>query len=276
MSGPPADILARILARKSEEVAQRKAAVPAADLRARVAGAPPCAGFRRALTAAIHAGRPAVIAEIKRASPSRGVLRPDFDCGAIARSFRGGGATCLSVLTDIDFFQGRDDYLQVAGAATALPVLRKDFIVDPWQVLESRALGADCILLIVAALTDRLLRECMDMAVELGIDVLVEVHDREELERALMLRTPLIGINNRDLRTFETRLETTLGLLVDIPKDRLVVTESGIHTRADVARMRAAGVGAFLVGEAFMRAADPGARLTELFFPEGTPHLPLS
>ena len=265
MSGP-ADILARILARKAEEVAGRKADMPLAGMRRRAADAPTCAGFHRALERSIQQGRTAVIAEIKKASPSQGVIRPGFDCAAIARSYRDGGATCLSVLTDVDFFQGRDAYLQVAGKESGLPVLRKDFIIDPWQVFESRALGADCILLIIAALTDSALCECRDAAHEAGLDILVEVHDREELERALVLRTPLIGINNRDLRSFETRLETTLGLLADIPKDRLVVTESGIHTRADVERMRSKDVHAFLVGEACMRAPDPGGKLKELFF----------
>lgn len=265
MSGK-ADILARILARKHGEVAERQARVSLAAMRKRAMATPPGAGFHRALEMTIHAGRPAVIAEIKRASPSQGVIRPDFDCGAIARSYRDAGAACLSVLTDVDFFQGRDEYLQLARQESGLPVLRKDFIVDPWQVYEARALGADCILLIIAALGDAMLRECADAAREASLDVLVEVHDREELERALVLRTPLIGINNRDLRTFDTRLETTLGLLADIPADRLVITESGIHARADVERMRAAGVQAFLVGETFMRAPDPGARLEELFF----------
>ncbi len=265
MSGP-ADILARILARKAVEVAGRKAATPLATLRRRIADAAPCAGFYPALQNAVQQGRAAVIAEIKQASPSQGVIRPGFDCAAIARSYRDGGATCLSVLTDMDFFQGHDEYLLVARRESGLPVLRKDFIIDPWQVFESRALGADCILLIIAALTDSVLRECRDAARETGLDVLAEVHDREELERAILLRTPLIGINNRDLRSFETRLETTLGLLVDIPRDRLVVTESGIHSRADVERMRSNNVHAFLVGEACMRAPDPGTKLKELFF----------
>ena len=265
MSGP-ADILAQILARKAEEVAERKAATPLAAIRKRAAESAPGAGFHLALQRAIQQGRAAVIAEIKKASPSQGVIRPRFDCAPIARSYRDGGATCLSVLTDVDFFQGRDTYLREASTESALPVLRKDFIIDPWQVFESRALGADCILLIVAALTDSMLRECRDAAGETALDILVEVHDREELERALLLRTPLIGINNRDLRSFETRLETTLGLLVDIPRDRLVVTESGIHTRADVERMRSHHVHAFLVGEACMRAPDPGAKLKDLFF----------
>ena len=261
-----ADILTRILARKAEEVATRKAATPLATIRRRAADAAPCAGFQLALARAVHEGRAAVIAEIKQASPSQGVIRPGFDCAAIARSYRDGGATCLSVLTDVDFFQGRDEYLLEAKQESGLPVLRKDFIIDPWQVFESRALGADCILLIIAALTDNMLRECRDAAQETGLDILVEVHDREELERALVLRTPLIGINNRDLRTFDTRIETTLGLLVDIPVGRLVVTESGIHSRADVERMRRKNVHAFLVGEACMRAPDPGTKLKELFF----------
>ncbi|MBI1733084.1 MAG: indole-3-glycerol phosphate synthase TrpC [Gammaproteobacteria bacterium] len=265
MAGKP-DILAKILARKTGEVAARKAAVPLAAMRRRAADSDPAAGFHMALERTVQQGHAAVIAEIKRASPSQGVIRQDFDCAAIARSCRDGGAVCLSVLTDTDFFQGRDEYLALAKSATGLPVLRKDFIIHPWQVYESRALGADCILLIVAALTDGLLHECVEAAREAGVDVLVEVHDREELERALVLRTPLLGINNRNLRTFETRLETTLGLLVDIPKDRLIVTESGIHTRDDVRRMRSHDVHAFLVGEAFMRAPDPGARLKELFF----------
>ena len=260
-----ADILARILARKAEEVAARKSADSLVPIRQRAADAAPCAGFHLALERAIDQGHAAVIAEIKKASPSQGVIRPGFDCAAIARSYRDGGATCLSVLTDVDFFQGRDEYLRQAGSESGLPVLRKDFIIDPWQVFESRALGADCILLIIAALTDSVLRECVDAAREVGLDILVEVHDREELERALVLRTPLIGINNRDLRSFATRLETTLGLLVDIPKDRLVVTESGIRTRADVERMRGNHVHAFLVGEACMRAPEPGTKLKELF-----------
>jgi len=261
-----ADILTRILARKAEEVAARKSATSLATIRHRAMEAAPCTGFHPALAHAVHEGRAAVIAEIKQASPSRGVIRPGFDCAAIARSYRDGGATCLSVLTDADFFQGRDENLLEAKQVSVLPVLRKDFIIDPWQVFESRALGADCILLIIAALTDNLLRECRDAAHETGLDILVEVHDREELERALALRTPLIGINNRDLRTFDTRLETTLDLLADIPVDRLVVTESGIGSRADVERMRNRNVHAFLVGETFMRAPDPGARLKELFF----------
>jgi len=259
------DILKKILARKAEEVAERKARLSGAALEDRIATAPPVRGFVAALEARIAAGGAAVIAEIKKASPSKGVLREDFRPAEIARSYEQGGAACLSVLTDVDFFQGSDEYLQEARAACGLPVLRKDFMIDPWQVREARAIGADCILLIVAALEDGQMRELAEGAAELGMDVLVEVHDMAELERALALPCRMIGINNRDLRTFEVSLDTTLGLLADIPADRLVVTESGIHTPEDVARMRAAGVHAFLVGEAFMRADDPGARLAELF-----------
>jgi indole-3-glycerol phosphate synthase len=259
------DILKQILDRKREEVAERQAARPLAELRQAAADAPAPRGFHRAVARAIEAGRPAVIAEIKKASPSRGILREDFDAAAIARSYAAAGATCLSVLTDVDFFQGSDACLVEARAACELPVLRKDFILDPWQVVESRAIGADCVLLIVSALTDPQLRELADAAAELGMDVLVEVHDREELERGLMLRTPLIGINNRDLHTFETGIETTLRLMVDVFPDRTVITESGIHSREDVEELRRNNVHAFLVGEAFMQAADPGAKLEELF-----------
>ena len=259
------DILVRILERKREEVAERSARVPVSELEARIASATPVRGFRQALEARIADGQPGVIAEIKKASPSRGVLREDFDPEAIARSYARHGAACLSVLTDIDFFQGADDYLAQAREASGLPVLRKDFTLDPYQVQEARAIGADCILLIAAALSDAQMEELAAAAHELGMDVLLEVHDREELERALRLPVRLIGINNRNLRTFEVSLETTLDLLPEIPGDRLVVTESGILEPADVRRMRDAGVHAFLVGEAFMRAPDPGARLAELF-----------
>ncbi|WP_297527065.1 indole-3-glycerol phosphate synthase TrpC [Thiohalobacter sp.] len=261
------DILERILARKREEIAGRSARLPEAALRERLRDAPPPRGFVTALETRVHAGQPAVIAEIKKASPSKGVLREDFRPADIARSYEAGGAACLSVLTDEDFFQGRDAYLQQAREACSLPVLRKDFMLDPWQVLEARMIGADCILLIVAALDDAQLRTLTDLAHELGMDVLVEVHDAAELERALALPARLVGINNRDLRSFEVSLDTTLDLLDRIPADRLVVTESGIHTPADVARMRAADVNAFLVGEAFMRAEDPGSELRRLFFP---------
>ena len=259
------DILVRILARKREEVAERSARVPVSELEARIASATPVRGFRQALEARIADGQPGVIAEIKKASPSRGVLREDFDPEAIARSYARHGAACLSVLTDIDFFQGADTYLAQAREASGLPVLRKDFTLDPYQVQEARAIGADCILLIAAALSDAQMEELAAAAHELGMDVLLEVHDREELERGLHLPVRLIGINNRNLRTFEVSLETTLDLLPEIPGDRLVVTESGILEPADVRRMRDAGVHAFLVGEAFMRAPDPGVRLAELF-----------
>ena len=259
------DILQRILARKTEEVAERSASLPLSELSARVAAAPAPRGFRAALQARMAAGAAAVIAEVKKASPSKGVMRADFDPAAIARSYAQGGAACLSVLTDADFFQGADAYLRQARAACALPVLRKDFVIDAWQVHEARALGADCILLIVAALDDEQLADFSTLAHKLGMDVLVEAHDAAELERALATPAGLIGINNRNLRTFETSLDTTLALRARVPADRLLVTESGIHAPADVARMRAAGVHAFLVGEAFMRAADPGTELRRLF-----------
>jgi len=259
------DILGRILARKHEEVATRSARVPLAVLETRIAQAPPLRGFATALAAKIEAGLPAVIAEVKKASPSKGVIRPQFDPAAIARSYEAGGAASLSVLTDVDFFQGDDAYLQQARAACTLPVLRKDFVVDPYQVLEARAIGADCILLIVAALGDATMVELALLAAELDLDVLVEVHDEEELERALAIPAPLIGVNNRDLRTFETSIETTLRLAPSIPYDRVLVTESGIRSPEDVARLRAEGIEAFLVGETFMRAADPGAALAKLF-----------
>lgn len=259
------DILKKILRRKAEEVSERSALLSMRELSQRVEGADPARGFVEAIQRKIAQGQAAVIAEIKKASPSKGLLRPDFHPAEIAVSYERAGAACLSVLTDVDFFQGADAYLQQARAASALPVLRKDFTVDPWQVYESRALNADCILLIVAALDDTQLADLAGLAQHLGMDVLVEVHDAGELERALTLHTPLIGINNRNLRTFETRLETTLELLVRIPADRIVITESGIHAAADVARLRDSGVHAFLVGEAFMRANDPGAKLAELF-----------
>ena len=261
------DILQRILARKHEEIAARSAQLPRALLETRIAQAPPLRGFADAIATKIGAGLPAVIAEAKKASPSKGVIRPDFDPAAIARSYEAGGAACLSVLTDVDFFQGDDAYLQQARAACALPVLRKDFVVDPYQVLEARALGADCILLIVAALDDRRMAELAMLAADLGMDVLVEVHDIDELERALQIPARLLGINNRNLRTFEVSLETTLTLRDAVPRDRILVTESGISAPADVQRMRAAGVDAFLVGETFMRDPDPGAALQRLFFP---------
>jgi len=259
------DILNKILERKREEIAERRARTSIEDLEGFVPASPAVRPFLAALEARIHAGRAAVIAEIKKASPSKGLLREDFDPEAIARSYEAGGAACLSVLTDRDFFQGSEAYLEDARAACALPVLRKDFTIDPYQVYEARVMGADCVLLIVSALDDGQLRDLLSLTHELGMNALIETHDRDELDRALRLDARLIGINNRSLRTFETRLETTLGLLDSIPEDRLVVTESGIHTRDDVTRMRESGVHSFLVGEAFMRAADPGTRLAELF-----------
>ncbi|MDE2270579.1 MAG: indole-3-glycerol phosphate synthase TrpC [Xanthomonadaceae bacterium] len=262
------DILQRILARKREEVAERKERVPLASLRARGEDMPPARGFAIALRARMEQGRAAVIAEVKKASPSKGLIRADFDPAAIARGYEAGGAACLSVLTDVDFFQGSDAYLRDARAACALPVLRKDFTIDAYQVREARAIGADAILLIAAALDDAMLANLHALAIECGLDVLVEVHDALDLRRALPLPEPartLVGINNRDLRTFETRIETTLSLKDAVPSGRLLVTESGIATRADVARLRGAGINAFLVGETFMRADDPGAELRRLF-----------
>jgi len=259
------DILERILATKRLEVAQAQAARPLATLRRDAEQRGDQRDFVGAMRRRLAARRPAVIAEVKKASPSKGVLRADFDPAAIARSYAANGAACLSVLTDRDYFQGAPEYLAQAREASGLPALRKDFIVDAYQVVEARAMGADAILLIVAALDDARLREFEALAHSLGMAVLVEVHDAAELDRALRLSTPLLGINNRNLRTFETTLDTTLALLPSIPADRIVVTESGILAPADVARMRAAGVDAFLVGEAFMRAADPGAELARLF-----------
>ena len=259
------DVLKRILARKQEEVAERRERVSLFELKARIASAPPVRGFADAVEAKLRAGLPAVIAEVKKASPSKGVIRPDFDPAAIARSYEAGGAACLSVLTDIDFFQGSDAYLQQARAACSLPVLRKDFVVDAWQLYEARMLGADCVLLIAAALDDVQLAEFAFIADELGMDVLVEVHDLDELERALPIPARLLGINNRNLRTFEVSLQNTLDLKDMVPADRVLVTESGILAPADVALMRGAGVHAFLVGEAFMRQPDPGTALRELF-----------
>jgi len=262
------DILRTILARKREEIAERKTHVPLTELRARRADSPPVRGFAAALRTRVEARQAAVIAEIKKASPSKGLIRADFDPAAIARSYESGGATCLSVLTDVDFFQGSDAYLGQARDACTLPVLRKDFTVDVYQVHEARVIGADAILLIAAALDNAVLVNLHALAIECGLDVLVEVHNPVDLQRALMLTNSprtLIGINNRDLRTFDTSIETTLSLKEAVPHDRLLVTESGIATRDDVTRLRAAGVGAFLIGETFMRAAEPGAELARLF-----------
>jgi len=259
------DILSTILARKVVELQERSARVPLRELASHCADLPAPRGFAKALHAKIARGQAAVIAEIKKASPSKGVIRPDFHPADIARSYERGGAACLSVLTDVDFFQGSDVYLQEARAACALPVLRKDFVIDDYQVYEARVLGADCILLIVAALGDAALAELSGLALDLGMDVLVEVHDFDELERAFQVPVPLVGINNRNLRTFEVSLDNTLSMRQAVPGDRLLVTESGIVTAQDVKLMRTNDVQAFLVGETFMRAEDPGAELAKLF-----------
>jgi len=259
------DILDKIVAVKHQEVAAALARKPLAAMRADAESRVLTRDFVGALRAKIAAGLPAVIAEVKKASPSKGILRPDFIPADIAQSYAEHGAACLSVLTDQQFFQGSIDYLKQARASCDLPVLRKDFMVDAYQVYEARAMGADCILLIAACLDDAQMKSMEALAMSLDMAVLVEVHDRAELERALRLKTPLLGINNRNLKTFEVSLDATLGMLKDVPADRLLVTESGISTAADVQRMRAAGVHAFLVGEAFMRADDPGQALAQLF-----------
>ncbi|MFP8968458.1 indole-3-glycerol phosphate synthase TrpC [Pokkaliibacter sp. CJK22405] len=266
MSSCAPTVLRRILARKQEEIAERLKSTPVAALEALAKEQSAPRGFYNSMKARIEAGDAAVIAEVKKASPSKGLLRADFRPAEIAQSYEKGGAACLSVLTDRDFFQGHEDYLQQARAACALPVIRKDFIVDAYQVSEARAIGADCILLIVAALDFPQMKDLHDQARELGMDVLVEVHGEDELEHALNLSTPLVGVNNRDLHTFEVSLNNTYRLLDRMPADRLVVTESGIHTRADVDAMREHQVNAFLVGEAFMRAQEPGEQLRTLFF----------
>jgi indole-3-glycerol phosphate synthase len=268
LASPP-DVLARILATKAEEVASARSKHPLDEVVAAAGAQSAPRGFVRALAARIAAGNAAVIAEVKKASPSKGLLRPDFDPAAIARSYEAGGATCLSVLTDAQYFQGSTEALVAARGACALPVLRKDFMIDVYQVAEARAMGADCILLIVAALADARMRALADYALEFGLDLLVEAHDGAELDRALALgldpSRAAIGVNNRDLRNFDTRLETTLALVDRMPKGLSLITESGIATRADVATMRAAGVHGFLIGETFMRAPDPGRALAEMF-----------
>ena len=259
------DILEKILATKRREVEAAKAAVPLAALERAAREASPPRGFAAAIQARVAAGKPAVIAEIKRASPSKGLIRADFDPARIAASYAANGATCLSVLTDREYFGGSREDLQAARAACALPVIRKDFIVDPYQVVEARAWGADCILLIMDAAPDARLAELEKLAQSLGMDVLVESHDAGQLERALRLETPLIGVNNRDLRSFEIRLETTLELVGRVPAGRILVTESGIATPEDVERLWGMKVGAYLVGSAFMAADDPGKELSRLF-----------
>lgn len=264
MSNTP-DILKKIIQRKWEEIKARSAQVSLDEMKQRAASALPVRGFIASMEKKIKDGEAAVIAEIKKASPSKGVIREDFHPAEIAASYEKGGAACLSILTDEDFFQGSNDYLQQAREACSLPVIRKDFIVDAYQVYEARAIGADCILLIAAALDDAKMNELNDLANELGMDVLIEVHDEEELQRMLPLNTKLVGINNRNLRTFEVTLDTTLKMLSQIPNDRIVVTESAILAKDDVALMRGNEVNAFLVGEAFMRADEPGEKLLELF-----------
>ncbi|MBK8015803.1 MAG: indole-3-glycerol phosphate synthase TrpC [Betaproteobacteria bacterium] len=260
-----ADILDKIILVKRQEVAAAQERISHGELERLCSQLPPARGFAGALQRRVSQAQAAVIAEIKKASPSKGLLRENFDPPGIAASYEKHGAACLSVLTDEQFFQGHRDYLVEARTACQLPVLRKDFMIDPYQIVESRAMGADCVLLIVSALEQRLMESLEEIAISLGLSVLVEVHDSAELDRALCLRTPLIGINNRNLRTFETSLDVTLGLLDRIPSDRLVITESGIHSPVDVANMRSHGVHAFLVGEAFMKAPDPGVELERLF-----------
>ncbi|MCP4431156.1 MAG: indole-3-glycerol phosphate synthase TrpC [Gammaproteobacteria bacterium] len=265
MSDTP-DILKKILARKAEEIEQRSFQIDLNEMRRYAELADPPRGFVGSLKRRLNSGDSAVIAEIKKASPSKGVIRENFDPVQIARSYEKAGAACLSILTDVNFFQGHDDYLVAARNACSLPVIRKDFMIDDYQVYEARHLGADCILLIVAALEDEKLSQLYRLSTLLGMDTLVEVHDRSELDRAIQLDLPFVGINNRNLRNFETSLSTTLDLLQDIPENCFVVTESGIHTVDDVQLMRKNNVNAFLVGEAFMRAAEPGRQLEALFF----------
>ena len=258
-------ILKKILARKFDEVAERSLRIPEQHLLELITQQDSPRGFVEALRRKIVAGEPAVIAELKKASPSKGIIRENFDVLAIAKSYEEGGAACLSVLTDVDFFQGSDEYLRQAKSVSKLPILRKDFVVDSYQIYEARAIGADCILLIVAALDEGKLHSLHAVAESIGLDVLVEVHDRDELDIALQLSTSLIGINNRNLHTFQTSLETTFDLLEHVPGDRLIVTESGINSSQDVLALRTREVNAFLVGEAFMRADDPGRQLQRMF-----------
>ena len=260
------DVLDKIMSHKSQQVEHDKRQVSIADVKAQAGNQAETRGFVNALNTSLSAGRSAVIAEVKKASPSKGLIRPDFHPAAIAESYQRGGASCLSVLTDQEFFKGSTDYFLQARQASSLPMLRKDFMLDDYQVFEARAMGADCILLIVAALEDSLMQDLAGQATELGMDVLVEVHDAQELERGLKLDMPMIGINNRNLRNFETSLNTTIDLLSSIPDEVIVVTESGIHTPEDIQLMRDHKVNSFLVGEAFMRADEPGEKLAQLFF----------
>ena len=266
MSSDTPDILIKILNRKREEIAERSLNVSIDSLREQCAGADPVRGLIRSIENKINNNQSAVIAEIKKASPSKGLLRENFEPAEIAKSYAAHGAACLSILTDKDYFQGHEDYLKQARAACQLPVIRKDFIIDPYQVYEARAINADCILLIVSALDDETLHALFHLAHELQMDVLMEVHDKQEMNRALTTGARLIGINNRNLRTFETSLDTTLSMLDMVTENHILVTESGIHTSDDVQLMRDNGVNTFLVGEAFMRAEDPGEKLAKLFF----------
>ncbi len=268
MNNDTPTILKKILLTKQEEIALRSKTLPLNELKAQALDMDPDAlrGFHAAMKAKVDAGLPAVIAEIKKASPSKGVIRENFVPGQIAESYEKGGAACLSVLTDAEYFQGHEDYLKEARAACSLPVIRKDFLVDPYQIYEARQIGADCVLLIVSALSDMQLQDLEGLALELGLDVLVEVHDAKEMESALKLQTPLLGINNRNLHTFDVTLQTTYGLLDMVPQGKLLVTESGIFGRDEVAEMRQHNVHGFLVGEAFMRAEEPCEELQKLFF----------
>ena len=265
MSSDTPTVLKKILDRKREEIAERRLLTPLSILQEKIILASPPRGFYAAIAAKIATGQSAVIAEIKKASPSKGVIREHFDPAAIAQSYEQGGAVCLSVLTDVDFFQGADEYLKLARSATSLPVIRKDFIIDEYQIYEARAMSADCILLIVSALEERQLYQLHEVALSLGMDIIIEVHDEAELDVALKLKNPMVGINNRNLHTFEVSLENTYRLLSKIPDGKIVITESGIHSRGDVAAMREHNVQVFLVGEAFMRSDNPGEQLREFF-----------
>ncbi len=260
------DILKKIITRKHEEIRLRSMKISEQNLIDCIKSADPCRGFANALINKINNGAPGIIAEVKKGSPSKGVIRENFVPEQIANSYEEAGAACLSVLTDSDFFFGCEDYLLAARKQVSIPVIRKDFIINPYQVYEARGINADCILLIVSALNDSLMKDLYDLATEIGMDVLIETHDSYEIERALKLEPCLIGINNRDLRTFETDLNTTINMVKEIPESCTLVTESGIHTKEDIALMRDNGVNCFLVGEAFMRADDPGSKLRELFF----------